>query len=235
MYETIRLTDNDKRFGPVTWGRTSWKRSSCVWHQGLTVYFCGIIAHIQVPRALRTVGEYGVSLSDGFFNLYYGLQTMDSRTEKRWGYFLPWTQWRFVRCSFYDLEGRLFANESRQESWEEREALLRSVPKVSFEVEDVFDKSRITAETYIVEREWKFGTGWWKWLSWFRSSKVSRMLDISFDAEVGPDKGSFKGGLMGHGIEMLPGELHEAAFARYTQTPKQAKNGQIKMILIAKV
>lgn len=40
-------------------------------------------------------------------------------------------------------------------------------------------------------------------------------LDLEFSSEVGRRKGSWKGGTLGHGIEMLPGELHEAAFRRY--------------------
>ena len=33
--------------------------------------------------------------------------------------------------------------------------------------------------------------------------------------ETGSKKGSWKGGTIGHGIDMLPGELHEGAFRRY--------------------
>jgi hypothetical protein len=43
-------------------------------------------------------------------------------------------------------------------------------------------------------------------------------LDIRFSEETGRRKGSWKGGTLGHGIDMLPGELHEAAFRRYCAT-----------------
>ena len=65
------------------------------------------------------------------------------------------------------------------------------------------------------ERQWKFGTGWFKWLSLFRKDRVRRSLDIDFSREVGREKGSWKGGTIGHGIEMLPGESNEQAFRRY--------------------
>lgn len=44
---------------------------------------------------------------------------------------------------------------------------------------------------------------------------LRRSLDIRFSGETGHRKGSWKGGTVGHSINMLPGELHEAAFHRY--------------------
>lgn len=166
--------------------------------------------------------EYGFSLSDGHLSGYLGRQSHDSSTEQRWGCFLPWTQWRHVRHSFYGLEGEHVATlpdtgenylgDSRR--WERERAIAEATPTVSFEFDD-YDGERITATTKIEEREWRFGTGWFKWLSLFRAPKVSRSLDLRFSSEVGRRKGSWKGGTIGHGIEMLPGELHEAAFRRY--------------------
>ena len=65
------------------------------------------------------------------------------------------------------------------------------------------------------EREWHFGTGWFKWLSWFRPRKIRRSLDLRFSGETGDRKGSWKGGTLGHSINMLAGEMHELAFRRY--------------------
>lgn len=166
--------------------------------------------------------EYGFSLSDGHLSLYLGRQTMDSGTEQRWGYFLPWTQWRHVRHSFYGLDGEHVATLPKvvgrygSGQWEERLAITDATPTASFEFED-FDGERITATTRIEEREWRAGTGRFKWLSLFRKPRVRRSLDLQFSAEVGKRKGSWKGGTVGHGIDMLPGELHEAAFRRYCE------------------
>lgn len=166
--------------------------------------------------------EYGFSLSDGFLSVYLGRQTMDSRTEQRWGYFLPWTQWRHVRHSFYGLEGEHVATlpdtgKSYRDDlgrWDREQAISDATPTISFKFED-FDGERIVAITKIEEREWHAGTGWFKWLSLFRKPKVKRYLEIHFSAEVGREKGSWKGGTVGHSIEMLVDELHEAAFRRY--------------------
>ena len=165
------------------------------------------------PRA------YGFSCSEGFLQVFLGAQTHDSSTTQDWCKFLPWTQWRHVRHSLYGLDGELFTHLKqgiRYDSPEraERDALEEASPLARFEFQD-FDGERITATTKIEEREWKFGTGWFKWLSLFRKPKISRSLDIRFSAETGDRKGSWKGGTVGHSIKMLPGELHKEAFLRY--------------------
>lgn len=157
--------------------------------------------------------EFGVTIHDGHLSVSFGRQSNDSSTERRWGMFLPWTQWRHVRHSFYDMDGDLFAHVPDCD-WDVRKKLEVACPALCFDFFD-FDGERITATTRIEEREWRLGEGWFKWLSLFRRPKIRRSLDLSFSAEVGPRKGSWKGGTIGHGVDMLPGELHEAAFRRY--------------------
>lgn len=169
--------------------------------------------------------EYGFTLSEGYLSVALGRVTNDSTTEQRWGYFLPWLQSRHVRHSLYDLDGYLFANipqrkgrkvlgEAWRNQWEVSRAITDACPTVSFEFDD-YDGERTVATTRIEEREWRLGEGWFKWLSLFCSPKNKRSLDIHFSAETGERKGSWKGGTIGHSIDMLPGELHEAAFRRY--------------------
>lgn len=170
--------------------------------------------------------EYGVSYSDGFLQVYLGPQTHDSRTTKSWNKFLPWTQWRHVRHSLYDLEGKHYAvlpDWKLGDNYDDRKQLEESCPSATFEFYD-YDGEKISAITRIEEREWLFGTGWFKWLSLFRKPKIRRTLDLKFSSEVGPEKGSWKGGTVGHGIEMLPGELHEQAFRRYCEQEHRAKH-----------
>lgn len=179
--------------------------------------------------------EYGVSLSEGgFVSVYYGRQTHDSSTEQRAGYFLPWTQWRHVRHELYDLEGAPFdvvpsiPSLGDHGGWEARKAIEDACPTARFSFED-YDGKVIVATTRIEEREWRAGTGWFRWLSWFRRPKVRRSLDLSFSDEVGPEKGSWKGGMMGTAIDMLPGELHEAAFRRFCEQEQRAKGRRYRI------
>lgn len=165
---------------------------------------------------------FGFSYSDGFLQIFRGRRTMDSSTDRTKGYFLPWTQWRHVRRSFYGLNGEHVATlpdtgksyRLDDGRWERERAIEEATPTISFDFLD-FDGEKLVAKTKIEEREWRFGTGRFKWLSFFRAPKIRRSLDIEFSGETGKRKGSWKGGTLGHAIEMLPGELHEAAFRRY--------------------
>lgn len=264
----MRLTDNDRQFGPITYARCSptWRPLRLVYSSGaeednagqnkLTAYAFGWVACLRLPRLLddyrvrhvasswdaatvarigrnwyeeRFPREYGFSLSDGFLQVFLGAQTHDSTTTQSWSKHLPWTQWRFHRFSLYDANGVEFWTqiERRGNGYKfrdfdaQREAQERC-DKAKFLIDD-FDGERITATTHIEEREWKFGDGWFKWLSMFRKPMVHRSLSIEFNKESGPEKGSWKGGLCGTGIEMLPGELHEAAFRRYCEQDHRSK------------
>lgn len=165
--------------------------------------------------------EYGFSLTDGYLSVSLGRKTMDSSTEQRWGCFLPWTQWRYVRKSWYGLAGELLRTETeskdievRRNSYQVQREFEDTMPKAVFAFKD-FDGEDLTATTHITQAEWKFGTGYFKWLSMFRPRKIRRALDIQFSGETGRRKGSYKGGTVGHSINMLPNELHETAFRRY--------------------
>lgn len=173
--------------------------------------------------------EYGFSYSDGFLQVYLGRQTDDSSTEQRWSKFLPWTQWRHVRHSLYGLSGEHYWTEPKgirlgDGDWEKRKAVEDACPSLTFAFKD-FDGEALTARTRIEEREWHFGEGWFKWLSWFRKAKIIRSLDIEFSGETGRRKGSWKGGTLGHAINMEPGEMHEAAFRRYCAKHDMAFEG----------
>lgn len=175
--------------------------------------------------------EYGFSLSGGHLSVYYGRTggaCADSTIEQRWGCFLPWTQWRHVRHSLYGLDGEHFRTDPEDRDWEARRAAENACPKAKFLVED-YDGKQVTATTTIEEREWRFGTGWFRWLSWFRRPRICRSLEIDFSAETGPEKGTWKGGTVGTSIDMLPGELHEAAMRRYCSEQHRSKHRRYTM------
>lgn len=175
--------------------------------------------------------KYGINYGDGFLQVYYGRTggaCMDSSLQQQWSWFLPWTQWRHVRHSFYDLKGRFCDTVPERADYETRHLIEDVCPAVRFSFED-HDGECLTAETRIEEREWRFGTGWFKWLSWFRRPKIRRSLNIEFSGETGTEKGSWKGGTTGTSIEMLPGELHEAAFRRYCDQKHRAKGRRYRI------
>lgn len=275
MSNYTRLTDNDRRAGPLTFARSSWSPWRLVFSTGggeeahsanhLTAYGFGWVARLDLPTKIKPwrqwvptghyewakssdagywdvhAREYGFSLHEGFLQLFLGPQTMDSTTTKSWCTNLPWTQWRHIRHSLFDEKGEHFWTEwdrprgfSLRDSWLARKAVETACPAAVFEIDD-FDGQRIQVTTRIGEREWKFGTGWFRWLSLFRPAKVHRSLDIEFASECGPEKGSWKGGTMGTGIDMLPGELHEDAFRRYCEQDQRSKYRPYRVTFVGRV
>lgn len=174
--------------------------------------------------------EYGFSYScdlggvggGGFLQVFFGRQTHDGSTTQSWSRSTPWNNWSHVRHSFYDLNGEHFHTTPRgvkpfmSDEWEQQHKIEEACPSRTFFFSD-FDGELIECKTRIEEREWRLGTGWFKWLGVFKKPIVHRSLDLDFSKETGRRKGSWKGGTTGHAIEMLPGELHEAAFKRYCE------------------
>lgn len=271
-----RLTDDDRRWGPFTWGRSSWNLWRAVWSSGggaydegdprndLTVYFAGWVVRVWLPTLLRPrrrwvdcssyawstspaggywdvkPREYGFCLIDGHLMLFLGAQTDDSSTTQSWSCFLPWTQWRHVRFTLYDLEGREFwtqedrADVSGMDKFEAQREAERLCPKAVFEFDDS-DGKRIRCTTHIQEREYRRGTNSFRWLSWFTKPRISRSLNLEFSEQVGPEKGSWKGGMLGHGIEMWVGEDAEAAFRRYCDMDQRSKFGAYRITYVGRV
>lgn len=180
-----------------------------------------------------TKREFSISLNDGFLQIHYGRVTHDSSTEQRWSYFLPWTQWRHVRHSLYALDGRLYANLPQNIRWDDPQrdaerALESACPKAVFSFTD-FDGEALTAATSIQEREWRFGTGLFKWLSLFVPNKVIRSLNIEFSGETGRRKGSWKGGTIGHSSTMIRDDTPFTAFARYCREHEMNFTGWVNL------
>lgn len=274
----MRLTDDDRNFGPLTIGRTSWRPWRLVLSSGgdddgfpychLVGYAFGWVFLLRLPQLVQplrvkvqagwdeaTVArmgrdwyynvyprEYGFSLNEGHLSLYYGVQNetgmRNDVPRKYWGWFVPWTQWRFIRTSYFTPDLSHFATE-----WEhERRGRLRAekytdpgeaCPTESFDFLDYDGEPRV-AVTRIEEREWRFGTGYFKWLSLFRRPKIRRSLDLRFDKEIGREKGSWKGGTVGHSIEMEHGDLPSSAFRRYCGMEHRSKSGKYRITYIGR-
>lgn len=173
--------------------------------------------------------EFGFALSDmgnghDFLQVFFGPQTHDSDTTKSWCKHLPWKQWACVRTSVYAPDGTHFATQENGKFFEFMR-LKEECPASHFGFED-YDGEMIVATCIIEEWEWHRGEGWFKWLRWFYPAKIRKSLDLQFSAEVGPEKGSWKGGTTGHGIDMLKGETPQQAFERYCAKEHDARQGR---------
>ena len=160
--------------------------------------------------------EYGFNYFENHLTINFGLQTHSSDTTQDWGIFLPWGEWRRIRSDLYDENGMLWA-ETEELSYPESSAVRNKCPKRSFVFKD-YDGEEIVATTFIRELEFRRGIGWFKWLSLFCKSMIHRWLNVTFSKETGVKKGSWKGGIIEHSIQMSDNkELHESAFRRYCE------------------
>jgi hypothetical protein len=179
--------------------------------------------------------EFGFALSDmgngyDFLQVHFGAQTHDSDTDMNWCKHLPWKQWACVRSSIYRPDGTHFATEKKGKFFEFLR-VKKTCPASCFGFED-YDGEMIVATCIVEEREWHRGEGSFKWLRWFYPKKIRRSLDLHFSSEVGPEKGSWKGGTIGHGIEMLKGENPRQAFERYCAKEHDRKGSKFKLRFI---
>ncbi|EKS26700.1 Uncharacterised protein [Afipia felis] len=172
------------------------------------------------------VRSYGFTLSDGHLVVHFGRnggRMMDSRLRQQWSCFLPWTQWRQIAHRIYNADGTL-EGEVAKMKWDDRCVVIDRATKARFLIED-YDGETIEATTYAEEREWRLGTGWFRWIGFLLPKKRRRALNLEFAREVGPEKGSWKGGLIGTGFEMRDDETHEHAFRRYCSEDHRSKSG----------
>lgn len=180
--------------------------------------------------------QYGFHFLEDALHVYYGIQPgCWSRDDKKNSdhskvFFYPWKSMNRVRYSFYKPDGThqhtIMENRNRID-FRAIELAQKLVPKIRFRFRD-FDDEEIEATCYISEMEWRRGSGLFKWLRHVTKPKIERCLAIDFSKEVGWEKGSWKGGTLGHAIEMLPGESAEQAFRRYGSAYDRYRNHGVK-------
>lgn len=240
-----RLSDHDSTFGPFTFGRSKeypmWgvrlTSGDADEYPGNDItFYAGLYCfRINLPNIIRpqrewvdTSGyswntgpgcgywvshrrEYGVLVSGSYVSFTYGPQTGSSLTTYQRGWFIPWMENRFVRHTIYRENGAVLRESHDGVDWS---WINENAPKGTFRFTDC-DGEENTATTYIEEREWRRGTGWFRWLSVFFKPTIHRSLSISFEKEVGRGKGSWKGGTIGTCIDMRTNDTPATAFRRY--------------------
>lgn len=202
--------------------------------------------------------EYGFSLHEGFLQIFYGLQNDHNHythvdeegfltykfsdqnkkyipvNSRSWSRHLPWTQWRITTYRLYNDK-----NEVHYEIKDNKG--LRGIsyydakkdcPPVHFVLKD-YDGTEVIAKTVIEETVYKLGEGYFKWLSWFIKPRVYRRLDIDFDKETGPEKGSWKGGTMGLSCDATD-KNHVQAIKAFCEEEHRSKNGPYRMKFISR-
>lgn len=115
-----------------------------------------------------------------------------------------WNEWTHINHSVLNLDKSLNKNVTKTSvidgldyyDWVRSDA----VEKVKFRFND-FDGEEIEATCYIEFREWTRGYGFWNFLRFFMKNQKQTTLAIEFNKGVGIRKTSWKGGVIGTGIQ----------------------------------
>lgn len=182
----------------------------------------------------HTMRQYGVSVTDDAVHLYYGIQpgSWSSRDKENSDHstvlWIPWKKMTYKYEELYTPDWKTHAviyekNRGVPYDFENERKVKESVPRIKFKFND-FDGEEIIATCYISKRVWRHGISWCKWLGYIRKPLVKYSLDLEFSKETGYEKGSWKGGTIGHSVEMKYGESPLDAFMRYGSTVDRYKN-----------
>lgn len=177
--------------------------------------------------------RYGVAILDEYVHTYYGIQPgcwgskdkANSDHTKLFG--IPWKQMDFVYYNYWtpswELYNTINSKKNGRLDFNSIRSSQENVPKIKFKFND-FDGEERIAICYIDERRYDCGTGWFKWLKYFKKPLIRYSLNLNFDKEVGYEKRSWKGGVMGHSIEIKFKESPLEAFKRYGSSENIYKN-----------
>ena len=122
--------------------------------------------------------------------------------------YMPWDR-KWVRTSTL-LKNKEWFHETKSNrvKWEDTEEygtqnwLDKNQWQETHEYTDNYDGKVVNATISVKEREWR--PRGWQFTNLF--AKVVRDIEVEFDEEVGKEKGSWKGGVLGCGQTLLPNE-----------------------------
>lgn len=179
--------------------------------------------------------SYGISIDKTATHIHYGIQTGcwskadPKNSDHSIVLFHPWTEHRLYRHTIYnpfntkEVIAENIKNKINFFDWCEKAREIKKDHNIKFSFND-YDNEHIIATCSVEEREYRRGVKWCSWLQFFIKPIITRTLEIEFNKEIGPEKGSWKGGTMGHSIEMLPNETPFQAFTRYGNAKDHYKN-----------
>ena len=185
---------------------------------------------VEVPYEVYEEREYKISYDkkEGYINIHwnYADQLLYNITKHK-GY-SKWITffWGDFSCScskweLLNLDKSLFKDITKA-NYEERQELDKHHQYIEFTFLD-YDKEEITATGKLVRRVYSYGNqnSVTRWImKFFRKPIDNIYLEMEFHKELGPNKGSWKGGVTGQGCKLLPDELPEDGFLRYCTDPE---------------
>lgn len=185
---------------------------------------------VEIQYDVYEKREYKISYDkkEGYINIHwnYADQLLYNITKHK--SYSKWITlfWGDFSCScsrweLLNLDKSLYKDITKVD-YETRQELDKHHQYIEFTFLD-YDKEEITATGKLVRRVYSYGnqnmvTRWI--MKFFRKPIDNTYLEMEFHKEIGPNKGSYKGGTTGQGVKLLPDELPEEAFVRYCTDPE---------------
>jgi len=172
-------------------------------HNTLIVSFILFTLYLKIPQWV--IHDYDIERGYGFSFTFYSLHW-------HWGmkskvFFYPWT-WDHYRTTILRSDGSAWKNGPGLYG-DAIPPTLKEQHPYNYLMSDGTVQS-CTATVYGEEREWRLKCA--KWLPW--PSKVRRSINVSFSEELGPKRGSWKGGVIATGYEWKEGETIQQALRK---------------------
>ena len=146
--------------------------------------------------------KWGISIHDNTVWIYRGGKGNMKGGNKWWTWNIPFLTKNWVRSSIL-LKNNTWEHETKgntknfyEEKWKKKQAVW------NYRYTDKYEGEIIPTTIYVEEREWR--PKWLEWTSLFAEKR--RTIDVHFSKECGKRKGSWKGGTIGCGYELLPNE-----------------------------
>lgn len=170
--------------------------------------------------------RYGFRYGENFLQVFYGVigasdfQFPKELKEKSWSTFLPWMESRVVKHLIFDGDEKLVwqenfsQTEAAKQNNSTRYQKKQDCKKRVYLIRDC-DGAEVKVRVHVEYMQWKRGTGWFKWMSLFVKDIKKRTIELEFETGVGNRKDSWKGGLIGVGSVILPGETVDQAVERF--------------------
>lgn len=169
-------------------------------HNTLVIGIIACTLYVNVPRWPNRDYDiemgYGFSFTDIGLHLHWG-----KRTKVLW---YPWSwefykRWELVSGGSYAAGREFWIEVPRRMNHGELATKHQYVYTYNRKNGDV---QKVVATYYVGSMEHR-----WRWLQWLPfPRRVSKFISVDFSNEVGEGTGSYKGGVLGCGYDMLPGE-----------------------------
>ena len=146
--------------------------------------------------------KWGIAIHNNTVWIYKGGKGNFKGGNKWWTWYIPFITMDWVRTSIllnddtWEHETKGNKKDFYKDEWKQKQKSW------TYDYIDKYDGEIIPTTIYVDEREWR--PKWLKWTSLF--AKTRRTIDVHFSKECGKRKGSWKGGTLGCGYELLPNE-----------------------------